>query len=79
MGSEPGLAFALLLVILFASLLFLHSRFRNTSERSETVALVIATALFFFLCGCFLDTHAAANPQAAAICYAAIEDPPSLR
>jgi hypothetical protein len=57
MGSLDGLSFSVLLVALFASLLFLRSWFRNASARSETVALLIVTALFFILCGSFLDSH----------------------
>ena len=53
MYSDAGLWFSLILVLLFAGLLFLRLRFPHASRGRETAVVLITTFVFFGLCFAF--------------------------
>ena len=50
MYSDAAFWFSLIMVLLFAALLFLRLRFPDASRGRETAVILIATFLFFGLC-----------------------------
>lgn len=62
MNTSDDIWLCLLLVALLGSLLYLRSRFPKISRVRETTVLLVATILFFSICGFFRGAQGTVLP-----------------